>query len=199
MKEEWRDIEGYEGYYQVSNLGRIRRLERLVDHWRKNGHLRTQPERILKQWVGNNRHRASVALCKEGKTIRIPVHRLVAMAFIPNPHNLPCINHKDENPHNNKAENLEWCTYEYNANYGTRNERIAKANGLKVEQYTLDGKYVATFDSVADAGRTLGKKPSAIAVVAKGDGYWSRGKFYKAKQAYGYIWKYVKLKEEGVI
>ena len=45
--EEWRDIRGYEGYYQVSNLGRIRRLERLVDHWRKNGHLRTQPERIL--------------------------------------------------------------------------------------------------------------------------------------------------------
>lgn len=198
MKEEWKDIKGYEGYYQVSNLGNVRRLERLVDYWRKNGHLRIQPARQLKQG-SNNRQRASVALCKDGKIKRFLIHRLVAEAFIPNPNNLPCINHKDENTHNNKANNLEWCTYKYNDNYGTRNMRIAKSNGMQVEQYTLDGLYVSTYDSVADAGRALGKKPSAIAVVARGGGYWSRGKFYKAKHAYGYIWKYVKLKEDGVI
>lgn len=198
MKEEWRDIDGYEGYYQVSNLGRVRRLERLVDHWRKNGHLRIQPATILKPNIGKN-GRKTVSLCKSGATKRYLIARLVAKAFIDNPHNLPCVNHKDENPANDCIDNLEWCSYKYNTNYGTCKERIAKANGLKIEQYTLDGKYVTTFDSVADAGRALGKKPSAIAVVARGGGYWSRGKFYKAKQAYGYIWKYVQLKEEGVI
>ena len=199
MEEIWKDIEGYEGYYQVSNLGNVRRLERLVNHWRKNGHLRPQPARVLKQCRGNSRQRYGVILCKEGKTKRFPVHRLVAMAFIPNPNNYPCINHKDENAYNNCVDNLEWCSYKYNSNYGTRNERIGKPNALQVEQYSLDGTYVATFDSVADAAKSLGKFPSAIAVVARGGGYWSRGKFYKAKQAYGYIWRYVKLKEGGVI
>ena len=161
MKEEWRDIQGYEGYYQVSNLGRIRRLERLVDHWRKNGHLRTQPERILKQWVGDNRQRASVALCKEGKTIRIPVHRLVAMAFIPNPHNLPCINHKDENPCNNHVDNLEWCTYKYNSNYGNCKEKIKQAlrgknGGKAIIQYSLNNEFIAEYPSLGEAARITG-------------------------------------------
>ena len=112
MKEEWRDIKGYEGKYQVSNLGRVysyHKRDFLVLNPRKDGRLQ-------------------VSLCKNGVNKMFKVHRLVAESFIPNPNNLPQINHRDENPKNNRVENLEWCTHKYNMNYGTRNIRISRAN-----------------------------------------------------------------------
>ena len=114
MEEIFKDIEGYFGLYQVSNLGNIKSL--------KYG-----KERILKPAKDKNKY-SIVCLCKQGKMKNHKVHRLVAQAFIPNPNNLPQINHKDENPSNNCVLNLEWCTADYNHNYGTHNERVGASN-----------------------------------------------------------------------
>ena len=129
--ELWKDIQGYEGYYQVSNEGRVKSLERDVE-WR--GTIRHQSERILKEST-HNRGYKRVRLCDGKSNIKL-VHRLVAEAFIPNPNNYPMINHKDENPSNNRVENLEWCTAQYNNTYNDRHikcaAKIAKSkSGLK--------------------------------------------------------------------
>lgn len=114
MDEVWKDIEGYEGLYQVSNLGRIKALQRL----RKNG--RVRKEQILKNHAYENGY-FKITLCDNTmKSKRYFVHRLVAIAFVENPNNLPCVNHKDENSSNNDARNLEWCTFQYNNTYGHR-------------------------------------------------------------------------------
>ena len=100
----WKDIKGYEGLYQVSNLGEIR--SKHTGKWMK-----------LKCSSVNGRYR-KVILCDNEKREAKLVHRLVAEAFIPNTNNLPYVNHKDENPSNNMVVNLEWCTQKYNMNYG---------------------------------------------------------------------------------
>ena len=111
LTEEWRDVKGYEGNYMVSNLGRVKSLV----GW--NGNKYTKRDKILnpyKQKVGQEYCRLVVKLCKNGKKKDGKVHRLVADAFIPNPENKPNINHKDGNPLNNIASNLEWCTQREN-------------------------------------------------------------------------------------
>lgn len=121
MKEIWKDIIGYEGKYQVSNLGNVRSLNYL----NQKGFVK-----ILKQSKHNKNsagiYYKMVTLCSNGKEQMKSVHRLVAEAFIENPENLPFINHKDENPSNNHISNLEWCTNKYNCNYGTKKERLSK-------------------------------------------------------------------------
>ena len=124
--EEFRDIPGYEGLYEVSNLGRVRSLE---------------TERILKP-SKNTWGYLFVSLYKNGIKKAVRIHRLVALAFIPNPDNLPCINHKDEDKTNNTVDNLEWCDDKYNANYGTRNERIAEKTRKPVLQFDLLGNFI---------------------------------------------------------
>lgn len=123
MTEIWKNIEGYEGKYQVSNLGRVKSMigQEKVLHPKKhrNGHLQ-------------------IGLHKDKKRKTMYIHRLVAQAFIPNPDNLPCVNHKDENPNNNNVDNLEWCTQKYNCNYGTRVDRIMET---KKQQYKKIYKY----------------------------------------------------------
>ena len=120
-KEEWRPVCGFEGLYEVSNLGRIKSLSRII---RANTcGKRIIPERILSNCINGSGY-CTVVLCKNGKHTTFLVHRLVAEAFIPNPNNYPQVNHKDENPSNNCVENLEWCDQKYNSNYGTRNKRI---------------------------------------------------------------------------
>ena len=123
MTEIWKNIEGYEGKYQVSNLGRVKSMigQEKVLHPKKhrNGHLQ-------------------IGLHKDKKRKTMYIHRLVAQAFIPNPDNLPCVNHKDENPSNNNVDNLEWCTQKYNCNYGTRVDRIMET---KKQQYKKIYKY----------------------------------------------------------
>lgn len=122
MKEIWKDIEGYERYYQVSNLGRVKSLARIVKRKFNNYTVR---ERILKARPDKDGYKYLV-LCISCKAKTFQVHRLVANAFIPNPDNLPCINHKDENPSNNCVENLEWCTYSYNNTYNDLAHRRMK-------------------------------------------------------------------------
>lgn len=107
--ERFKNIEGYEGLYQVSNLGNVKSLN-------------YGKERILKP-IKNGKGYLQVILCKNGKHKMYQVHRLVATVFLPNPNNLPCVNHKDENSLNNCLYNLEWCTYSYNNSYGTKNQR----------------------------------------------------------------------------
>lgn len=123
MEEIWKPIKGYEGLYEVSNLGRVRSLDRCVVY--ANGQVHIHRGKILRPGISNGY--MQVHLCKCGDMKQPLVHRLVADAFIPNPENLPQVNHKDENPSNNEVSNLEWCTSEYNINYGTRKEKVMKS------------------------------------------------------------------------
>ena len=108
MIEIWKDVPGYEGLYQVSNYGRVLSLYRY----------RKKSQNILKTFTRKTGYIA-VTLQKNGKRETKLVHQLVALCFIDNPNNYPIINHKDENPSNNRVDNLEWCTHKYNSNYGT--------------------------------------------------------------------------------
>ena len=130
--ELWKDVRGYEGIYQVSNLGNVKSLDREISFVR-NGidvtYIKTGKQ--LSLVVGNHGY-VICSLC--GKTYL--VHRLVAQAFIPNDNNLPCINHKDENPLNNCVENLEWCTYKHNNEYGTHGNVLIK-QGHKFSDATI--------------------------------------------------------------
>jgi hypothetical protein len=116
MKEIWKDIPGYEGYYQVSNLGNVKRLETKVkcfDNGQRVG-FRIVKEKILKQAKNSNGWYYAVTLSNHSNTKQINTHRLVAFTFIPNPHNYPLVMHKDNNGLNNHVSNLQWGTYEMN-------------------------------------------------------------------------------------
>ena len=129
MKEEWKDIPGYEGLYQVSNLGRIKSLARKVKT--KNGHYQGYNEKILKMGTNNSKY-YMVVLCKNGKTNAKLVHRIVAEAFIPNPDNKPCVDHIDTNIYNNNVNNLRWCSQKENClNPITRKNNSKSKMGLK--------------------------------------------------------------------
>lgn len=122
--ELWKWIAGYEGLYMVSTHGRVKSMDRYIQHPHSG---RTfMKGRILSQTT-NNKGYKQIRLHKDGKFKGYLVHRLVAQAFIPNPNNYPIINHKDENPNNNHYTNLEYCTYKYNNNYGTKREKLSKA------------------------------------------------------------------------
>ena len=158
--EIWKDVENYEGLYQVSNLGRIKSLERDVFNYR--GTLINHMEEKILVPVLNNNGYLYVKLCKNGKGKLMLVHRLVAEAFLPNPENKSQVNHKDEVKNNNAVENLEWCTASYNNNYGTRNERSVqnrrypklgnhpRAKAIFCEELNKE------FDCITSAGKELG-------------------------------------------
>lgn len=127
--EEWKDIKGYEGLYQVSSEGRVKSLDHTIVCYNGKGvATKKHTGKILKPFSRSPFYK-SVSLRKDGEMRQLLVHRLVAEAFIPNTNNFPLINHKDENPSNNFVENLEWCTHLYNMNYGTCQKR--KSEKLK--------------------------------------------------------------------
>ena len=135
IEEIWRPVVGYEGLYEVSNTGRVRSLDKYDS---MNRFLRGRILRLFTDGLGYLR----AQLYSNSKRKSFLVHRLVAQAFIPNPDNLPQVNHRDENPSNDNVDNLEWCDGKYNVNYGTRIDRIRDIRlkngtytGLSKEEY----------------------------------------------------------------
>ena len=172
MDEIWRDIEGYEGLYQISNKGRVKSLYK-------------GSERILKPW-DNGRGYLLVTLCKNGVALSKSIHRLVAISFIINPENKPQVNHKDENKSNNCIENLEWATAKENNNYGTHNERITGRPPVPIIQYSKSGEFIRWWKSAREVERVLGIANSHIIDCCRG----------KQKSSGGFVWKYKEERTE---
>lgn len=147
-REIWKDLPKYEGIYQVSNLGRVKSLDRI----NANG---AMAHGKLMSPQDNKHGYLYVDLCKNGKLKREYIHRLVGMTFIPNTNNLPQINHKNEIKSDNRAENLEWCDNRYNNNYGTARIRarytmIMNGNNRAIDVYSVDGKFIKTYECAYD-------------------------------------------------
>jgi hypothetical protein len=157
IKEEWRPVVGFEGRYQVSNLGRVKSIN--IANTRKSGILKSEKSRDGYY---------QVTLTINGNRLHTGVHRLVAMAFIPNPDNLPQVNHIDEDKTNNCADNLEWCTQHYNICYGTTILRKSKKIQKVVVQKDLNGNVLNTFDSIRSAMIATGINECSISRVCNG-------------------------------
>ena len=172
--EQWKDVAGYEGLYKVSTEGRV---------------YSTRNDKIICQSIARGGY-PTIQLNLKGVPKKYFIHRLVATTFIPNPKKLPIINHKDENPSNNRAENLEWCTYKYNSNYGTiKQRRVANTNyrrgadspnSRRVYQFDLQGSLIAEYVSCAEAAQKTGFSHKSISKGCTG-----RLKVYK-----GFVWSY---------
>ena len=175
--EVWKDVVGYEGFYQVSNKGNVRSVERTVPFGNRKRIVKAKQRILRENWQG----RVMVMLSKDNKLRNVSVHRLVAEAFIPNPDNLPEINHKDENPKNNCVENLEWCNHYYNTIYGTKLERQRQKKSVPIVQCDLAGNEIRSFDSAMQAELTInGKFTGNINKCLNGG----------TKTAFGYIWRF---------
>lgn len=173
MKEIWKDINGYEGFYQISNKGNVRSLTRVFA--RSDGKVKTFQGRMLKQGTNQSGYRY-VNLSRNSKPYSARVHRLVAQAFITNVHLLPCINHKDEDKQNNAVENLEWCTFQYNNTYNDKH----RCRRTRINQFSKNGKWIKTFESIRKAeDEVLGKRGNVSACCGG-----------RLKSCGGYIWKY---------
>lgn len=193
MEEKWKDIKGYEGLYQVSNLGRVKSLRRKVRTQKGSYYIKERELKICKDNIGY----LVVGLTYKGKTKIIRLHRIIAEAFIPNPTNKPVINHINGIKNDNRIENLEWTTYKENSIHAiktglrqvTKKQREAGAknvlkaiegNCVKVKQFDLDGRYIKTWNSMAEIKKTLHVNYQGISDCCLG----------KGKTAYGYKWRY---------
>lgn len=186
MKEIWKDIAGYEGAYQVSNLGNVRSVNRIIrDTIGRTRHLKGK---TLHPKQNPRSGYLVVGLSDDTKY----VHRLVAEAFINNPQNLPEVNHKDETRTNNVVSNLEWCDRQYNHDYGDRTAKEAQTKSKAVAQLTLTGTLITTYQNAIEASKATGANRRQIQMVASGYVHKDkRGKTIRYLTAGGYKWKYV--------
>lgn len=173
MTEIWLPIEGYENLYEVSNLGRVRRLESVVTN--KNGVKLKVPGKLLKPGT-NTCGYLLVNLCKNGIRRNFLIHRLVSQAFLPNPDKKPQVNHLSEDKQNNSVENLEWCSAKENTNYGTRNKRASE----KLSKPVLCIELNQIFPSLTEAARHFNATSSNLHYALNG----------KTRTCAGYHWEY---------
>lgn len=173
MKEIWKDVVGFEGLYQISNLGRVK-------SFRKPLKLNCPDEYILKNYVANHGY-VQVTLYAKNKREKRLVHRMVAEAFIPNPNNFPQVNHKDENIMNNCVDNLEWCTARYNNEFGTAQLRMSITKGRMIDQFLPTGEFIARYSSLSVASKITGHSIAQIKHSCYGN----------AIKGGNYVWKYV--------
>ena len=184
MKEVWKDIPGYEGLYQVSNLGRVKSLERVVRNPRYKSGVMHQPEKIKTPSVKNGYLKLS--LHNDGISKNYYLHRLVADAFIPNPDNKEAVNHINGNKLDNKVENLEWTTAKENVNHAIitglskTNQKNQKSSSKPVAQYDRNMNLIKIYPSMKEAERETGISHSSISWCCSG----------RFKVGGGYIWKY---------
>lgn len=185
MCEEWKTVKEYPNY-EVSNKGKVRSKDRVIIRKGVSAKVKGQ---VLKPSINRGYYRVTVYGGNRKIKRQVNIHQLVAETFIDNPNNYPCVNHKDENKANNCVENLEWCTYKYNSNYGTAIERrvkhqnweeIARKQSKPVAQFTKDGVMIKMYVSM---------------MATEQDGFNSAS-VCKACQGYlktyrEYIWKYV--------
>ena len=177
--EIWKDIIGYEGLYQVSNYGNVKGVNRYKNNRGKQTLIKEKLLKFLKKYT-NYGYYLRVQLYKNGVMRKYAVHRLVANAFISNPHFYDEINHKDEIKSNNNMDNLEWCNRGYNVNYGTGMSRLTQSKYKKVGQYTVDGLLIKIWDNMKSATEE-GFVPCNITLCCKGN----------QKTHKNYIWRYV--------
>ena len=168
MREKSLAFLGYPNY-TITDDGRVFSL-----NYHKEGYKKEMKQR------NNKKGYKIVYLSSHSKDKSFFIHRLVSLAFIPNPDNLPQVNHKDENKSNNRVENLEWCSNYYNAHYRDKVERTAKSHWKPIQQFTKDGVFIREWDSIKEACETLQMSSGYIVDTLKG----------RHKQAYNYIWRY---------
>ncbi|MCF0232461.1 MAG: NUMOD4 motif-containing HNH endonuclease [Enterococcus sp.] len=184
MSEIWRDIKGYEGLYQVSNLGRVKSLDRYVRcKHNSKAHIKGKIKAISKNRYGY----CMVGLAKENTYKGFCVHRLVAQAFIPNPQNKREINHIDCNKENNIVKNLEWCSRKENMQHASKNNRLHPNIVNNRPIIRSDGK---VFVSLHEAARQM-NHPGGYRNIFQ----CARG---ERKSAYGYKWKYYDDQKGGI-
>ena len=188
--EVWKDVVGFEGLYRVSDKGKVHSVARKDSIGRKCG------ERMLTPRYDKDGY-LRVTLHKNGKHKTRFIHRLVAGAFVPNPNGYSEINHRDENKVNNYANNLEWCTREYNNNYGTRSGRSAQAQSKKVRAVNVKTGEVLTFNSTREAGRK-GYDQGGVAKACRGVYKGRAGKLVggDGRTYKGYRWSYEEANHE---
>lgn len=183
MNEIWKDIPSFEGIYQISNWGRLKSFKAKVEGY------------VLSN-IDKTGHYLSVVLCYQEKLRYTRIHRLVAEAFLTNPENKKCINHKDFNKQNNAVENLEWVTFKENSNHAAKLKPSMLTGMINynkfvrpkiIQQFTLDGQLLAEYPNSTEASKATGVCFRNILQVASKDEY-RLGK--TRKQAGGFVWAY---------
>lgn len=181
MEEIWKDIKGFEGIYQVSNMGLVRSIDRdIVTTYKGTIHIRHYKGKIIKPKYSIAGYQ-NVVLANSGKHTRAQIHRLVALHFVDGYKDGLVVNHKNEIKDDNRAENLEFVTYTYNNTYGEQFVHRYDKRKIKVAQYDSDGNIINKYESLNEAARKTGH---AATVIAR----WCKG-IHKCKE--GDIWKFI--------